>query len=54
MFKALKDVLPGMIDELGISEPLMRSAVFPRGVPSLRASRPMPVTPVRSASSRAH
>ena len=28
MFKALKDVLPGMIDELGISEPLMRSAVF--------------------------
>ena len=28
MFKALKDALPGMIDELGISEPLMRSAVF--------------------------
>lgn len=28
MFKALKDVLPDMIEELGISEPLMRSAVF--------------------------
>ena len=28
MFKSLKDILPGTIEELGISEPLMRSAVF--------------------------
>lgn len=28
MFKSLKDILPGTIEELGISEPLMRAAVF--------------------------
>lgn len=28
MFKSLKDILPGTIEELGISEQLMRAAVF--------------------------
>ena len=28
MFKSLKDILPGTIEELGISEQLKRAAVF--------------------------
>ena len=47
MFKALKDVLPGMIDELGISEQLKGAAVFAawrtvaaRLPPHARAARP--------------
>ncbi len=48
MFKSLKDILPGTIEELGISEPLMRAAVFAAwraiaaGLPAhARAARPI-------------